>query len=125
AEEPGLMCHERAMPDVHNSEQRSFNMSRVRSHGNRTTEGNFVRILKRSRITGWRRRYRIVGHPDFVFPRIRVVIFLDGCFWHQCPRKCKPAPKNNEFWIKKLSANASRDRIVTRRLQRSRWLVLR
>jgi DNA mismatch endonuclease (patch repair protein) len=113
------------MPDIHNSDRRSFNMSRVKSHGNRTTEGSFVRILKSSKISGWRRRCSILGRPDFVFRPIRVAVFLDGCFWHQCPKKCKPAPKNNPFWTKKLGANALRDRMITRRLKESGWVVLR
>ena len=80
------------MADVHTPEKRSFNMSRVRCRGNKTTELVFVAILKSERITGWRRRYRIFGRPDFVFPKERIAVFVDGCFWHGCPRRCKPAP---------------------------------
>ena len=80
------------MADVHTPEKRSFNMSRVRCRGNKTTELVFVAILKSERITGWRRRYRIFGRPDFVFPKERIAVFVDGCFWHGCPRQLQAVP---------------------------------
>jgi DNA mismatch endonuclease (patch repair protein) len=69
----------------------------------------------------------IFGKPDFIFRRERVAIFIDGCFWHGCPRpKHSPLPKGNaDFWFKKLSANRVRDRLVTRTLRAMGWTVIR
>ncbi len=62
---------------------------------------------------------------DFVFRRARLAMFVDGCFWHSCP-KHKTKPKNNHaFWQRKLSANKARDRLVNQTLRRAGWRVLR
>jgi len=63
--------------------------------------------------------------PDFVFLKSRTAIFVDGCFWHGCPRH-ETKPKNNRaFWRRKFSANKKRDRLVNRALRRANWRVLR
>jgi DNA mismatch endonuclease (patch repair protein) len=113
------------MVDVHSPEKRSHNMSCVRSRGNKTTELKFVAILKSEGITGWRRHYRLFGHPDFVFPKQRIAVFVDGCFWHSCPHRCKPPPRNNEFWNTKIEGNRKRDRLMTRKLRSRGWIVVR
>lgn len=62
---------------------------------------------------------------DIVFTRQRVVVFIDGCFWHGCPEHAT-APKNNpEWWRAKLDANVARDRRVDERLEQLGWTVLR
>ena len=62
---------------------------------------------------------------DFVFTRARLVVFVDGCFWHACP-KHKTFPKSNaEWWRNKLEANQTRDRRTTKLLRRMGWAVLR
>src|SRR5689334_12378985 len=78
-------------------------MSRVRSTGNQTTEGRMVKILRAAHVTGWRRRAKLPGNPDFVWRVGRVALFVDGCFWHghDCGRNL--TPKNNaELWEKKI-----------------------
>ena len=63
--------------------------------------------------------------PDFVFPRERVAVFVDGCFWHGCPR-CYTRPKSNrKFWDAKVARNQARDRRVTRQLRADGWSVCR
>jgi DNA mismatch endonuclease, patch repair protein len=113
--------------DVFTREKRSQVMSRIRSSGNRDTELRMIAMFRAHGITGWRRSTKLVGKPDFVFRRERVVIFVDGCFWHGCPQpKHSPMPKGNaEFWAKKLSLNKARDRFVTRTLRHQDWKVLR
>jgi len=65
------------------------------------------------------------GKPDFVFPKFKLAVFVDGCFWHGCP-KHETKPKNNRaFWFRKLSSNKARDALVTRTLRRAGWVVLR
>ena len=100
-------------------------MRRVRSRGNKTTEIKFVTILRQARITGWRRHYKIEGKPDFAFPVSRTAVFVDGCFWHGCPR-CYTTPRTNRrFWRRKLRRNKARDRLVTKALAGQGWRVLR
>lgn len=65
------------------------------------------------------------GKPDFVFRRRKLVIFVDGCFWHGC-RVCKRPPKSNvAFWLDKMTANRKRDKRISSDLRRSGWRVLR
>lgn len=102
-------------------------MSRIRSRNNKDTEVALSKLLRAQGITGWRRQVRMFGKPDFVFRRERVAVFVDGCFWHCCPKpKHSPMPKGNaDFWFKKLSSNRVRDRLVTRTLRKQGWTVIR
>ena len=113
------------MPDIFTKAKRSEVMSRIRSRGNRDTELALIRIFRAHGITGWRRHQRVFGNPDFVFPKRRLAVFVDGCFWHGCP-KHETKPRNNAaFWRKKFAANKARDRLVTWTLRRAGWHVLR
>jgi DNA mismatch endonuclease, patch repair protein len=111
--------------DVFTVEQRSAVMARIRSRGNRATELRFIALLKSAGITGWRRNWPLFGRPDFVFPRARVAVFLDGCFWHACPRHYNAPAQNAEFWQRKRDANRRRDHLVTRTLKSRGWRVVR
>jgi DNA mismatch endonuclease (patch repair protein) len=137
------------MADVFTKAKRSHVMSRIRSRGNRDTELALAKMFRRHGITGWRRHQRIrfnaqrptsnaersklgVGRstffsvrPDFVFPRLRLAVFVDGCFWHGCPRHATKPKNNRAFWRRKLAANKARDRLVSRTLRRAGWRVLR
>ena len=63
--------------------------------------------------------------PDFVFPKLRLAVFVDGCFWHGCPLH-ETKPKNNAaFWRRKFAANKARDRLGSRTLRQNGWRVLR
>ena len=63
--------------------------------------------------------------PDFVFPKRKVAVFVDGCFWHGCP-KCYVRPKQNrKFWDAKREGNMARDRRQSRALRAAGWTVLR
>jgi len=68
---------------------------------------------------------KLPGKPDLVFPRKRIVIFVDGCFWHGCPQCRKHEGLNNESWVKKIAGNIERDQRVTDELEREGWTVLR
>ena len=68
---------------------------------------------------------RFPGRPDLAFPKLRAVVFVHGCFWHQHPN-CKLAAKpgsNVSFWRIKLAANVERDRRNSRALRRLGWHV--
>jgi DNA mismatch endonuclease (patch repair protein) len=105
---------------------RSALMSRVRSSGNLTTEVRLVTLLRRAKLAGWRRHHALFGRPDFVWPKQRLVIFADGCFWHghECGKNIRPRT-NSSAWEAKIKKNRERDRSVTRRLRDGGWRVLR
>ena len=106
--------------------QRSRNMSAIRSRGNKSTERAIRFRMVRASLRGWRLcPENLPGKPDFVFETSRLVVFLDGCYWHGCPR-CYRAPTSNEgYWSAKFSRNKTRDRRVTRTLRRNGWRVVR
>ena len=107
-------------------EQRARNMSAIRSKGNRTTEQALRYRLVRAGIRGWALHSAdLPGKPDFVFRDRRLAVFVDGCYWHGCP-KCYRAPESNtSYWSEKLRRNKARDRKVNRLLRRDGWTVVR
>lgn len=113
------------MADIFTSAKRSAVMSLIRSRGNRGTELRLLALMRENRITGWRRGVRLLGSPDFVFRREKVAVFVDGCFWHGCPRHGRSPDSRQDYWGPKLLRNAKRDRAVTRELRNSGWKVLR
>lgn len=123
------------MPDVFTKRKRSEVMSRIRSRGNKDTELALARLLRRNGIRGWRRHVQVRVQnaegrmlkvkPDFVFREVRLTVFVDGCFWHSCPKHATKPKNNAPFWRKKLAANKARDRLVNRSLRRNGWRVLR
>jgi DNA mismatch endonuclease (patch repair protein) len=93
--------------------------------GNRDTELALAKALRAHGVTGWRRNQRIFGKPDFVFRKARLVVFVDGCFWHACQKHFTMPASNRAFWRKKLAANRGRDRQVNRALRQDGWRVIR
>jgi DNA mismatch endonuclease (patch repair protein) len=124
------------MPDVFTKAKRSQVMSRIRGRGNRATELALMRIFRADGITGWRRHIslsvdqrkpekKLRVRPDFVFPRLKLAVFVDGCFWHSCSKHATKPKNNAVFWRRKLAANKARDQLVTRLLRKNGWQVLR
>jgi len=124
---------------------RSAIMSRIRGRGNKRTEIDVIRLLHKSGIKGWRRhqtirfaenksrgakssdgiKFKSQVHPDFSFPKLKIALFIDGCFWHGCP-KCYRIPKSRKkFWSAKVLRNKERDKFQTSALRRSGWRVIR
>jgi DNA mismatch endonuclease (patch repair protein) len=113
------------MADVFTKAKRSDVMSRIRGRGNKETELALMKLLRRGHIIGWRRHQPVFGKPDFIFPAAKLAVFVDGCFWHGCPKHCKTPAGNRAFWKKKLAANKARDRRVNRVLRKNGWHVVR
>jgi DNA mismatch endonuclease, patch repair protein len=111
--------------DTFSKKMRSWIMRQVKSSGGHSTEERFLAVLRANNITGWRRKYPLIGNPDFVFPKAKVVVFVDGCFWHGHPQKCRMPETNREYWERKIQRNVVRDRAVTRMLRKKGWKVLR
>ena len=114
------------MADIFSKSKRSGIMKSIRPRGNVSTEQRFKECLKDSGIKGWRCHLNLPGRPDFVFRKPRkIAVFVDGCFWHGCPR-CFRLPKTNrKFWLKKVTYNRSHDRDINRRLRTIGWIVIR
>lgn len=113
------------MSDIFDSEKRSAIMSKVRSKGNKSTELRLIKYFKENNIHGWRRGYKVKGHPDFVFLKYKIAIFVDGCFWHghDC-RNTRPSD-NAEFWQNKRERNMLHDREITALFEARGWTVIR
>ena len=112
--------------DTVDKKTRSRMMSRVRSKGNRSTEWRLRAGLVQAGISGWQMHvHGIEGRPDFVFIENRLIVFVDGCFWHACPA-CNRRPKSRlEYWDNKLERNRIRDREVNTMLKNHGFDVLR
>jgi len=83
------------------------------------------KALSSAGLKGYRLHYKLLGKPDIVFPKKKIMVFIDGCFWHKCP-KCFIKPKTNKsFWNKKIDSNVKRDDIVNLELKRKGWEVIR
>ena len=109
--------------DTLTKRQRSERMSRVRSSD--TKPERACRLL----LSGLGYRYRlnvkrIPGTPDLVFPKLRCIVFVHGCFWHAHP-ECGRTPKSRlDFWEAKIQSNRRRDIRNERRLRRLGWRVM-
>lgn len=113
------------MGDVFSKAKRSLIMSAIRSRGNKDTEMKMVAIFRAHRITGWRRHLPLPGRPDFAFRKERVAVFVDGCFWHGCPKHCRMPATNSPYWTKKIQRNRDRNIVANRLLQANGWRIIR
>ncbi|MDF3058595.1 MAG: mismatch repair protein Vsr [Rariglobus sp.] len=113
------------MSDILTVVERSALMSRIRGSGNKDTELKLMAVFRLHGVTGWRRKAPVFGKPDFVFPKLKLAVFVDGCFWHGCPIHATQPKQNAEFWRTKIARNLARDRLVTRTLLARGWHVLR
>lgn len=113
------------MADVFDKQKRSEIMRSVRSKKNKSTELKLIEIFKENGITGWRRNYNVKGHPDFVFLKQRVAVFVDGCFWHGHDCRNTRPKENEQYWINKRKQNQVHDRAVQDRFESRGWEVLR
>jgi DNA mismatch endonuclease (patch repair protein) len=99
---------------------------------NRVTRGTQPEIRLRRAVHALGLRFRLnrrIGRfaPDLVLPRHRLAVFVDGCYWHNCPEH---GPKlfrgpNAEKWHRKISANESRDLAAIQALSKAGWRVVR
>lgn len=113
------------MADVHTPEQRSYNMSRIRSKNTKPEE--LVRKFLFSQGFRYRKNdAKLPGKPDIVLPKYKAVIFVNGCFWHG-HEGCRYFvwPKNNaEFWKEKITGNIQRDKHNHQLLANQGWRVI-
>jgi DNA mismatch endonuclease, patch repair protein len=100
---------------------------------NRSTDTNPEIALRRAlhaRGLRFRKNHRLeladrCVRPDVVFPKAKVAVFLDGCFWHRCPAHATTPARNSEYWLEKFRRTVERDQAVDRSLAAEGWMCLR
>ena len=108
-----------------NKEERSRLMSCIKA-SNTGLEERLRAVLTARGVGGFTRSPKnLVGKPDFVFRRSRLVVFLDSCFWHGCPTHLRMPQSNLRYWRDKIENNRKRDMRVRRELKRLGWRVVR
>lgn len=113
------------MADIYDAKKRSEVMRRVKSSNNKSTELKLIELFKQHGIKGWRRHYPVKGHPDFVFQKEKVAVFVDGCFWHGHDCRNTHPVNNQDYWQKKRKQNIKHDQEVTALFKSRGWTVLR
>lgn len=99
--------------------------TRSSSRGNEAQTGNRKSEIKHPKLIGASSRRLLRVRPDFLFPKARLAVFVDGCFWHGCPKHATKPKNNRAFWVRKLAGNKVRDKLVNRTLRRAGWRVVR
>jgi DNA mismatch endonuclease, patch repair protein len=111
------------MPDQFSPDERSEIMRRVKSKD--TSLERKVRSALHKRGLRYRLYYDLPGKPDIVFVRARVVVFIDSCFWHGCPKHLRMPQSNREYWEKKIGGNIARDNQNNEQYEQSGWFLIR
>jgi len=105
--------------------RRSAIMARIRSSSNKSTELRLCAMLSALGVRGWRRQVNVLGvRADIAFPRDRVAVFVDGCFWHWCVPHCGFA-RLSSYWQRKIMRNFIRDVKQNALLMVNKWTVVR
>jgi DNA mismatch endonuclease (patch repair protein) len=123
---PQSVMYDWGVADNLSAEDRRRTMRAVKSKGT-GPERRLRAMLAARGFRGWRvSPPGLAGNPDFAFPSKRVAVFIDGCFWHMCPKCRRPLPvANAAYWRKKIAGNAKRDRAWDRELAGKGWRVVR
>ena len=113
------------MTDTFTRAERSEIMRRVKGRDT-SPEVRLRKALWALGVRGWRLDVRTLpGRPDLAFRRAQLAVFIDGCFWHGCPRHCRMPSSNQAYWTRKIERNRERDRAAGRDLRRRGWRALR
>lgn len=100
----------------------------MRSNKSKNTKPEilFRKALWNAGVRGYRLHWKKApGKPDIAFPGKKIAIFLNGCFWHRCPKCNLSLPKNNRsFWEEKFSRNVERDQEKITALENENWTVI-
>lgn len=112
------------MTDIMSKEKRSYTMSRIRSKW--TAMEKLLHNKLKGRKIKHKMHPKIEGSPDIILHDQKIAIFLDGCFWHWCPKcKSKKPTTNAEYWKIKIEKNIKRDKENQRKLKKGGWQVIR
>lgn len=110
--------------DIYSKKKRSKIMGSIKGRDN-LLELKFEKILKDAGLKFKRNAEELPGKPDVVFKNKKIIIFVDGCFWHGC-KKHFSLPKSNQwFWKNKIEGNINRDKSINKFYKNMGWRVLR
>lgn len=89
-------------------------------------EKRLAKVLWANGFHGYRKNFKsVLGRPDFFFRRFNLALFVNGCFWHRCPKCDLPLPKSNsQFWMEKFERNVKRDARIRRQLRKDGFCVV-
>lgn len=107
------------MSDNLTKSQRTFCMSRIRSKGTK------IELRLKSKLKKFVYQPKMFGRPDFADLKNKKVIFIDGCFFHKCPKHFIKPKSNKKYWLPKLERNAVRDKEVYIAYKLAGWKVIR
>jgi len=110
--------------DIYSRKKRSEIMGSVRGRGT-LLELNFAKALRKAGFRFSCNVKRLPGKPDIVFRKEKIVIFVDGCFWHGCKKHFKLPQTNQWFWEEKIGKNVLRDRHINKFYNDMGWMVKR
>lgn len=112
------------MADVLTRKQRSYCMSQIKG---KDTQPELIlrKALSHVGLRGYRLHYKLLGKPDIVFLKRKIAIFIDGCFWHRCPKCFSELSTTKKYWVKKIQSNIDRDQRVNKILKKMGWKILR
>ena len=94
-------------------------MSRIRSKGTKPE------LKHKKKALGFVHHPKAFGSPDFINYRKKIVVFIDGCFWHKCPKHYIEPKSNKNYWLPKLGRNATRAKEVNLSYKLAGWKVVR
>ena len=110
--------------DTHTPRQRKYNMSQIKS-SNTLIELKFREYIWLNGLRGYRIKSKILGKPDLYFPKKKLAVFIDGCFWHKCPNDFIRPRSRKDYWDKKIKNNVRRDKRINIELKKENIKVLR
>ena len=95
-------------------------MSRIRGKNTKPE------LICKKRLKGFKYQPKnLFGDPDFINYKKKTVVFIDGCFWHKCPKHFIKPKSNKIYWLSKIERNVLRDKEVTFAYRKSGWKVKR
>lgn len=111
------------MADVFTKEKRSWIMSRIRSKW--TKQEKLVHNYLKSMKIKHKMHPKMSGSPDIILTDKKIAIFLQGCFWHKCPKHYKEPKSNRDYWLPKIEKNVARDKKNINLLKKEGWKVVK
>ena len=99
--------------------QRSYCMSRIRSKCTK------IELLARKKLCKFIYQPNLYGKPDFMHFKKKIVVFIDGCFWHKCPQHFIKPKSNKTYWLPKIEKNLLRAKEVDLAYRFAGWRVIR
>jgi len=107
------------MSDIFSKKKRSEIMAKIRSSNTKPE------LLAKDLLNGFQHQPKIYGRPDFINKKRKIIIFIDGCFWHKCPIHFKAPKSNKKYWLPKIKRNVERAKEVEKEYKNLGWKILR